>query len=317
MFMIVSSWCSSIFSYILSLKIVKGFLRRILKDCELQRICYGEESGFNRSSKIENSLIQSRNSEIKKMLEQLNNQATQGRFIGKSMKNCVEYAIKATIIVKNINHVFHKKFVISYRRCLYQIFGYKQLLHEIENLRKTPYSSENEEHEEKLLNLWNLLKPDTPLESRVSKQWGDIGFQGDDPKTDFRGMGLLGLENLLYFATEHCEVAKHVLLHSSHPKYGYSFAIVGINLTSMAYHMLKDQKLKVHFYNFVQNEPSIKDFHYVYSYLFCEFDKLWLAEKPRDIMEFSRIRTKFEEQILKRLENPYAKLRLSSLTQIL
>lgn len=46
------------------------------------------------------------------------------------------------------------------------------------------------------LQLWEFLKPNTPLESRISKQWCEIGFQGDDPKTDFRGMGLLGLYNL-------------------------------------------------------------------------------------------------------------------------
>ena len=31
--------------------------------------------------------------------------------------------------------------------------------------------------------------PDTQLESRITRQWGDIGFQGEDPSTDFRGMG--------------------------------------------------------------------------------------------------------------------------------
>ena len=35
------------------------------------------------------------------------------------------------------------------------------------------------------------MMPDTPLKERISKQWGDIGFQGKDPKTDFRGMGML------------------------------------------------------------------------------------------------------------------------------
>lgn len=32
---------------------------------------------------------------------------------------------------------------------------------------------------------------DTPLEERITKQWGDLGFQGKDPQTDFRGMGML------------------------------------------------------------------------------------------------------------------------------
>ena len=40
--------------------------------------------------------------------------------------------------------------------------------------------------------------PDICLESRVTKQWQDIGFQGNNPATDFRGMGVLGLRCLLY-----------------------------------------------------------------------------------------------------------------------
>jgi hypothetical protein len=32
--------------------------------------------------------------------------------------------------------------------------------------------------------------PDTALENRISSQWGDIGFQGKNPATDFRGMGM-------------------------------------------------------------------------------------------------------------------------------
>lgn len=44
--------------------------------------------------------------------------------------------------------------------------------------------------------------PTVKLESRITKQWGDIGFQGDDPKTDFRGMGMLGLINLVWVASE-------------------------------------------------------------------------------------------------------------------
>jgi len=39
--------------------------------------------------------------------------------------------------------------------------------------------------------------PDTNLEDRITNQWGEIGFQGKDPMTDFRGMGMLGLDNLL------------------------------------------------------------------------------------------------------------------------
>ena len=44
--------------------------------------------------------------------------------------------------------------------------------------------------------LWKNLKPNEKLISRISDQWISIGFQGNDPATDFRGAGLLGLINL-------------------------------------------------------------------------------------------------------------------------
>jgi len=48
-----------------------------------------------------------------------------------------------------------------------------------------------------LVQLWSSLQPDVMLTERISAQWTDIGFQGNDPATDFRGMGILGLLNLV------------------------------------------------------------------------------------------------------------------------
>ena len=39
-----------------------------------------------------------------------------------------------------------------------------------------------------LLSLWNSLQPDRELDNRISEYWADIGFQGTDPATDFRGL---------------------------------------------------------------------------------------------------------------------------------
>ncbi|MCL4134523.1 UNVERIFIED_CONTAM: hypothetical protein GTU68_015900, partial [Idotea baltica] len=103
---------------------------------------------------------------------------------------------------------------------LVKIWGYRQLVSSLEALRTTSYDSSNPEHEQKLLKLWSLLQPKVQLQSRISKQWQDIGFQGDDPSTDFRGMGLLGLENLLFFSETYPSTTEHVLLRSQHPIYG-------------------------------------------------------------------------------------------------
>ena len=89
------------------------------------------------------------------------------------------------------------RFVHSFRGCSEQIWGYKRLLRTVEGVKSTPYDDTNPEHEAKLMSLWSGLQPDNPLLTRHTKQWQIIGFQGKDPKTDFRGMGMLGLENLL------------------------------------------------------------------------------------------------------------------------
>ena len=89
------------------------------------------------------------------------------------------------------------RFLTSFRCCLRQMCGLSRLSAEIEALRAEAFSSSDLGHERGLLELWSLLQPGVPLETRRTKQWQSIGFQGDDPKTDFRGMGVLGLENLL------------------------------------------------------------------------------------------------------------------------
>ena len=52
-----------------------------------------------------------------------------------------------------------------------------------------------------VVQLWALLMPLEELADRYSKQWDKIGFQGKNPATAFRGMGILGLHCLMYV---HC-----------------------------------------------------------------------------------------------------------------
>ncbi|XP_074085363.1 ELMO domain-containing protein 2 isoform X2 [Macrotis lagotis] len=238
---------------------MKWLFRVFTRKCELQRICEGFIGG-ERTYKIENALVLSKN--------QVLQNAT---FVNHSE---VEDRIEDIMKEKNINPKNDKRFKIRMKTCLLQISGYKQLCLDVENVRKSPYDSDNQHHEELLLKLWNLLMPNEKLKARITKQWIDIGFQGDDPKTDFRGMGLLGLINLVYF-----------------------YAIVGINLTEMAYSLLKSNALKFHFYNSVPGIPTMEHFHQFYCYLFYEFDKFWFEEEPESIMYFNQYREKFHEKI--------------------
>ncbi|XP_008560922.1 ELMO domain-containing protein 2 [Microplitis demolitor] len=291
--------------------IIKWFLRQTTSMCELQRICYGEPSGAARTLAVERSLYQSRNPELKTMIGNLNTVAEQRGINNKSERKILEDAIRTVLLAKKINPTAHPDFARSFGKCVELIWGYRQLISGIEELRKTGYDSDNPEHELLLLKLWNLLKPDEQLEARVTKQWQDIGFQGDDPKTDFRGMGILGLENLVFFANEYPNAARHALLHSVHPRYGYAFAIVGINITSMALRLLRDGSAKTHVYNSSKTLPGVRAFHQFYSYLFYEFDEFWIESKPSNMMEFSSISEKFETTIRCALANPATVFRIN------
>ncbi|CAH0394739.1 unnamed protein product [Bemisia tabaci] len=282
---------------------VKWFLRRTTGLCELQRICYGAPEGAPRNFSVERSLLQSRSKEIQAAVAYLNRTSKERQFKGNKLEFALQYIVETVLVVKKINALAHPKFPILLRQSVEVVWGYNQLEQEIVCLAGTHFDSSNKDHEAKLMELWSLLKPDAPLRSRVTKQWQEIGFQGTDPKTDFRGMGVLGLENLLYFASKYNSSAKQVLAHSHHPQFGYAFAIVGINLTSMAYHLMTEKFAKTHMYNVCSKLPSIDSFHLLYCYLFVEFDKFWIQARPKDIMEFSHIRENFETKIRKILSS--------------
>uniref|UniRef100_A0A8D0GRV0 ELMO domain containing 2 n=1 Tax=Sphenodon punctatus TaxID=8508 RepID=A0A8D0GRV0_SPHPU len=262
---------------------LKWILRQITRKCELQRICEGSKKGAQRTLKIEHSLDSSKSKVFKDAV--------------RTGEDEVEKCIAVIIKEKKINIQKDTGFKAKLQVCLLQISGYKKLYLDVENLRKLPYESENEEHEELLIKLWNLLMPHENLKARITKQWCEIGFQGDDPKTDFRGMGMLGLVNLVYFSQHFTGEARQILSRSNHPKLGYSYAIVGINLTEMAYSLLKSGALKSHFYNLVPGLPQLEHFHQFYCYLAYEFDKFWFEEEPESIMHFNQYREKFHEKV--------------------
>lgn len=286
--------------YFLARPLVKWLLHRFTNLCELQRICYGCPPGALRTRKVQTSLELSRRPRVKQMVMILNElvcQEVEEFFLQEEIQT---RAIGTVLQVKKINPKVHVDFPRTFGICADKIWGYKRLCWLVEQHRSTQYDCNDAEHEAKLISLWKLLMGEEDiLKNRVSDQWQDIGFQGDDPKTDFRGMGILGLDNLVFFAREYNGTARHLLSHAHHPTRGYFFAIVGINLTSMAYKLLESGAARNHFYN--QPRLTMEVFHQFYCYLFFEFDRYWVDCKPKSIMDFSWIQKKFDENIRKLL----------------
>lgn len=103
-----------------------------------------------------------------------------------------------------------------------------------------PYDRDNPVHEQMLITLWETLFPEEELKSRVSPQWKILGFQGNDPATDFRGMGLLAVKHLLYMATHYTTLLKELCQNQTDDHY-YPVATAGINMSKFLFDFFRSQ----------------------------------------------------------------------------
>jgi hypothetical protein len=201
----------------------------------------------------------------------------------------VAHGLLPSIDDEDQKHDYKKQLARSMR----QIRGYTKLCDEVESRRSIPYDSKNESHEKLLLKLWRLLKPDEELKTRRTNQWQDIGFQGDDPATDFRGMGILSLEQLCFFAQFDAHNCQRSLKISLDPRIGFPFAICGITITAMLRELLYEDLLKNHFFNALKTPPTMDNFHQAYCHIFTLYCDFWDYEHPSSVMMFNLIKQKF------------------------
>lgn len=121
-------------------------------------------------------------------------------------------------------------------------------------------------------------------------------------------MGVLGLDQLLFFAKKYTKSAHYTLAISSHHEAWYTWAIVGINITSYALSLLRSRRLQQYmFYALHEWDGSFtsawKDygkspgqfdhvevgdgaviaflrdhFHDLYCYMFVQFNRRWVLD---------------------------------------
>ncbi|ORZ31144.1 Engulfment/cell motility, partial [Catenaria anguillulae PL171] len=148
--------------------------------------------------------------------------------------------------------------------------------------------------------LWTLLHPGGPvLTDTKSEAWTQIGFQGNDPATDFRGMGVYGLDDLTYLARHHAHFASYILKLSHDPISWFSMAIVGINLSAYVISLLRTRRLQWVLYKYT---PTRETVHEVYCWVWVRFVEHWTGQDaPLTIMdfeqEFKKVQRKCEEEL--------------------
>ncbi|XP_020551383.1 ELMO domain-containing protein A isoform X1 [Sesamum indicum] len=169
-----------------------------------------------------------------------------------------------------------------------------------------PFDETRTDHQEALRDLWNAAFPNVKLKGLISEQWKDMGWQGANPSTDFRGCGFVSLENLLYFARTYPVTFNRLLLKQvgSRAEWEYPFAVAGINVSFMLIQMLDLHSEKPRClpgYNFVKLlEENEEAFDVLYCMAFALMDAQWLAMHA-SYMEFNEVlqatRTQLEREL--------------------
>lgn len=195
------------------------------------------------------------------------------------------------------------------------------------------------------INLMVAYSKDLPTDANPVKDsdrdWKLLGFQSNDPSTDFRGMGILGLHQLVYFSTKRSSTAFMILSESKNRNRYFPFAVTGINITQFLLQLLTETRLHQLFFEKYEqivfsvnvhhslsgpivenaqctsrtdfNRASYDDvcvdkacdiFHDAYCDIYEEFFMLWMTRNPTDIMNFSLIFDELKDII----RNKYAPL---------
>ncbi|XP_058750678.1 uncharacterized protein LOC131623681 [Vicia villosa] len=179
----------------------------------------------------------------------------------------------------------------------------------LRNLRQrleVPFDGSKTEHQEALLLLWRLAYPDRELPSLKSDLWKEMGWQGSDPSTDFRGGGFISLENLIFFAQKYPASFQRLLLKQDgdRAEWEYPFAVAGINISFMLVQMLDLQSVHPSSLSGIYFLRLLEEDEMAFDILFCiafqMMDAQWLAKRAT-YMEFNDVlkstRTQLEREL--------------------
>ncbi|XP_019453140.1 PREDICTED: ELMO domain-containing protein B-like isoform X2 [Lupinus angustifolius] len=166
----------------------------------------------------------------------------------------------------------------------------EECLQRLQSRIDVPYDSSIPEHQDALRALWDAAFPEEKLHGLISEQWKEMGWQGKDPSTDFRGGGFISLENLLYFARNFPKSFQDLLRKQEGDRsvWEYPFAVAGVNITFMLIQMLDLE---------AENESA---FDLLYCITFKLMDHQWLSMRA-SYMDFNTVMKSTRRQLEKEL----------------
>ena len=267
---------------------------------EAQKICNGEKMGKANTEMIilfVKYLQKSKN--FKKYLDLTANE---------SDIFFVEEAVESLLDVKRMQR---ENFMLmeNLTRCMESVRLINVVYTRLEKMRLEQFDPSNEHHRYMIEKFYvNMMDNERKNPSElVSAEWLELGFQGRDPSTDFRGMGILGLFQLMFFSEHKKQGAKLILAELSNPARFYPFAIIGINLTRFVMELFAERRLHIPmietfahltvnsslaYLEGPSNDMDCINFccdvvHNVYATAFEEFYLTWVMRNPTNVMSFT------------------------------
>ncbi|XP_077237421.1 uncharacterized protein LOC143879119 isoform X1 [Tasmannia lanceolata] len=178
----------------------------------------------------------------------------------------------------------------------------EEYLQRLQSRIEVAYDGSKPEHQEALRALWYAAFPGKEFHGLVSEQWKEMGWQGKDPSTDFRGGGFISLENLLFFAKTYPKPFQELLQKQAGDRamWEYPFAVAGVNITFMLIQMLDLQAAKprtmmgaVFLKLLSENERA---FDLLYCITFKLMDRQWL-DMHASYMDFNSVMKSTRRQL--------------------
>lgn len=140
---------------------------------------------------------------------------------------------------------------------------------------KVSFDDKNATHFRMLSTIYRKLT-DSKRCARYGDHWESIGFQGRDPATDLRGVGMLGVLQIVAFISLNFDFIRFVYGYSRQENYRFPLAAGLLNMTHVMMETLREGRLN----NVILHQKSvINAVNTFYFALFFKFFMVYRANK--------------------------------------
>lgn len=300
----VEDWYNAIYDWVRSL--IKVLLHLGTGKCEIGRICGGSSKGMHTAEMtIECATSIHRSKQL----------VVLGDIIFAPNTFSVEAYTKSILDLKKLPKE-NSLLSANLRNCLQHMNLVSLTLDRMVALKNESFADSNPKHLALLEDLWTNLRPNIQRKGgRMTSEWGEVGFQGKDPATDFRGMGMLGLTQLVYFA-QHSKLSVGLLQQSQMDETYFPFAATGINVTAFLLELLNETRFHALIYRELDrivldgnnstdgksvDSKTIQEImnvvHQLYNLLFLRLGRAWLNSDSQDLMAFPGVFKSFKSEV--------------------